>query len=125
MENLTNETFKEKIFDYTTATEWSFKGNKPVIIDFYADWCQPCKIVAPLLEELEKEYEGKIDIYKINTEEELELATIYGIKSIPSLLFIPLTEQPKMAHGALPKDVFERIIKEEFNIEKNGEETTD
>jgi len=111
MENLTKETFKEKVFDYTQNTEWSFNGQKPAVIDFYADWCQPCKTLTPIVEELSKEYED-IDFYKINTEEESELAAVFGIRSIPSLLFIPLNNQPQMAVGALPKETFIRAINE-------------
>jgi len=112
MEHLTNETFIEKIFDYENEKEWKFKGDKPVIIDFYADWCGPCKMVAPILDELSNEYEGKVDIYKIDTEAQHELASAFGIKSIPSILFIPMDEQPQMAMGALPKNAFEETIKE-------------
>ena len=109
MENLTVETFKEKVFDYTQGEEWSFKGTKPAIIDFYADWCQPCKMVAPILEELDVEYEN-VDIYKVNTEEQPELAATFGIQSIPAILFIPLGGQPQMAMGALPKETFKLAI---------------
>ena len=112
MEHLTKETFIEKIFDYENEKEWKFKGDKPVIIDFYADWCGPCKMVAPILDELSNEYEGKVDIYKIDTEAQHELASAFGIKSIPSILFIPMDEQPQMAMGALPKNAFEETIKE-------------
>lgn len=116
MENLTVETFKEKVFDYTQNTEWSFKGEKPAIIDFYADWCQPCKMVAPILEELDAEYPS-IDFYKINTEEQNELAATFGIRSIPSILFIPVGGQPQMAMGAFPKETFKKAIKDIFGIE--------
>lgn len=109
MENLTFETFKEKVFDFESNKDWNFVGEKPAIIDFYADWCQPCKTVAPILEELDNEYED-IDIYKINTEEQQELAAIFGIRSIPSILFIPLEGQPQMAMGALPKENFKQAI---------------
>lgn len=111
MENLTVETFKEKVFDYTNGDEWEFKGTKPAIIDFYADWCQPCKMVAPILEELSNEYEN-VDFYKVNTEEQVELAAVFGIRSIPSILFIPLEGQPQMAMGALPKETFKKAIAE-------------
>ena len=111
MENLTTDSFKEKVFDYTQGQEWSFKGEKPAIIDFYADWCNPCKMVAPILEELDAERED-IDFYKVNTEEQPELAGAFGIQSIPSILFIPLGRQPQMAMGALPKATFEQAIAE-------------
>ena len=98
--------------------EWKFLGDKPAIIDFYADWCGPCKMVAPIMDELSKEYEGKVDIYKIDTEAEQELAAMFQIRSIPSVLFIPIAEQPRMAVGALPKNGYEQAISEIFNITK-------
>lgn len=116
MENLNKHTFIEKVFDFETETEWKFKGENPCIIDFYADWCGPCKMVAPVLEELSTEYAGKVDIYKINTEDQQELAAMFGIRSIPSVLFVPLNEQPKMSVGALPKESFKQAISEIFNI---------
>ena len=83
MEHLNAESFKKKVFNYETNKEWNFEGEKPCIIDFYADWCAPCKMVAPVLEELSNEYKGKIDIFKVDTEEEQELAAVFGIRSIP------------------------------------------
>ena len=109
---LTNNTFKEKVFNYEVNKEWKYAGDKPCIIDFYADWCGPCKKVAPILEELAKEYDGEIIIYKVDTEKQKELAGAFGIRSIPSLLFIPVTGQPQMSQGALPKEQFEKIINE-------------
>ena len=116
MEHLTRETFKEKIFDFETQKEWNFKGELPAVIDFYADWCGPCKMVAPVLEELSKEYEGKVNIYKVNTENEQELASAFGITSIPSILFIPKDEQPQMAAGAMPKQNFVEIFKSVLKV---------
>ncbi|TVQ07705.1 MAG: thioredoxin [Bacteroidetes bacterium] len=116
MENLTKETFKSKVFDFETNKEWKFEGDKPCIIDFYADWCGPCKVVAPVLEELSKEYEGKVDIYKVDTEVERELSQIFGIRSIPSILFVPKDAQPQMAAGALPKASFEKAIEEVLGV---------
>lgn len=110
MEHLTLETFKQKIFNWEENSDWTYKGERPAIIDFYADWCGPCKMVGPVLEELSREYAGKVDIYKVNTEEEQALAGFFQIRSIPSLLFIPLTGKPSMAMGALPKKQFEDII---------------
>lgn len=110
MENLTNQTFKEKVFNYELNQEWKFQGELPCIIDFYADWCQPCKMVAPVLEELSKEYVGKVNIYKVDTEVEQELASVFGIRSIPSILFCPKQGQPQMASGAMPKDAFRQAI---------------
>lgn len=112
MEHLTKETFKEKIFNFEANKEWKFEGDLPCIIDFYADWCGPCKMVAPVLEELSKEYNGKVNIYKVNTEEQQELSTVFGIKSIPSILFVPKDGQPQMAMGALPKEAFVQAIDE-------------
>ncbi len=110
MEHLTKQTFLEKVFNYEANKEWKFEGKLPCIIDFYADWCQPCKIVAPILEELSGEYDGKIDIYKVNTEQEVELASAFGIRSIPSMLFCPAEGQPQMAVGALPKETLVQAI---------------
>jgi thioredoxin len=116
LEHLTNETFKEKIFNYETNKEWKFEGEIPAIIDFYADWCGPCKTIAPILEELKDEYGDKLDIYKVNTEEQRELSSVFGIQSIPSLLFIPKEGQPQMAMGALPKETFKQAIAEVLSV---------
>ena len=118
VQHLTNETFKEKVFNYTDSKEWKFEGDKPAVIDFYADWCGPCKVVAPLLDELAAEFDGKIDIYKVDTETERELAGAFGIQSIPSILFIPQNGQPQMAQGALPKDTFIKAFKDVLKVEK-------
>ena len=116
VEHLTVETFKEKIFDFETKKEWNYEGERPVLIDFYANWCNPCKMVAPILEELKDEYDGKIDIYKVDTEDQTQLSQIFKIQSIPSLLFIPLEGMPQMAKGALPKEGFVDLFKQIFNI---------
>jgi thioredoxin 1 len=116
LEHLTIETFKKKIFNYETNKEWKFEGETPAIIDFYADWCGPCKIVAPILEELKEEYGDKLDIFKVNTEEQRELSSVFGIQSIPSLLFIPKEGQPQMAMGALPKETFRQAISEVLSV---------
>ncbi len=112
MENLTKEVFKEKVFDFENNKEWKFEGERPCIIDFYADWCAPCRALTPVLEELSQEYEGKVDIYKIDTEVEQELAGMFGIRSIPSILFVPKDGQPQMATGALPKDALVKAIED-------------
>lgn len=112
MEHLTKETFLTKVFDFEKNKDWKFEGELPCVIDFYADWCQPCKMVAPILEELSKEYDGKINIYKVDTEDQQELAGAFGIKSIPSLLFCPKDGQPQMAQGALPKETLVSAIKD-------------
>jgi thioredoxin 1 len=117
-EHLTKETFISKVFNYEINKEWKFEGNLPCLIDFYADWCGPCKMVAPVLEELAEEFEGKLDIYKIDTEQETELASVFGIRSIPSLLFVPKEGQPQMAMGALPKDALVKACKDILGVEK-------
>lgn len=109
-EHLTKDIFLKNVFNYETNQDWKYEGTLPAIIDFYADWCSPCKMVAPILEELSDEYKDKIKIYKVNTEEEQELAAAFGIRSIPSLLFIPLDGKPQMAQGALPKSSFKEVI---------------
>ena len=116
LEHLTDETFKEKVFNYEASKEWKFEGEIPAIIDFYADWCAPCKTIAPILEELQAEYGEKLNIYKVNTEEQKELAGVFGIQSIPSLLFIPKEGQPQMAMGALPKETFKQAISEVLSV---------
>ncbi len=120
LEHLTKETFLSKVFNYEINKEWKFEGNKPCVIDFYADWCGPCKMVAPVLEELAKDFEGKLDIYKVNTEEEQELASFFGIRSIPSILFVPATGQPQMAMGALPKETFIKAFKDVLGVDKQN-----
>ncbi len=114
---LNKESFKEKIFNYEENQDWKFEGELPCIIDFYADWCAPCKMIAPIMEELSKEYEGKINFYKLNVDEEQEVASLFGIQSIPSILFIPLKEQPQMAVGAIPKESFRQAIKDVLKVE--------
>lgn len=117
LEHLSKETFKEKVFNFEVNKDWKFEGDLPCMIDFYADWCGPCKTVAPVLEELQEEYAGKINIYKVDTEAEKELATMFGIQSIPSLLFVPTEGQPQMAMGALPKDTFKTAIKDVLKVD--------
>ncbi|WP_334056295.1 thioredoxin [Polaribacter sp. P097] len=117
-ENLTKETFLEKVFNFKENKEWKFEGKRPALIDFYADWCGPCKMLAPILEELSEEYGDKIDIYKIDTEAEQELSAAFGIRSIPSMLFCPTEGEPQMANGALPKADLERVISEVLKVEK-------
>lgn len=111
--HLTKADFLKKVANYEqNPNEWKYLGDKPALIDFYASWCGPCKMIAPVLEELAKEYSGKIYIYKVNTEEEQELAAAFGIRSIPSLLFIPMNGKPQMAQGALPKAQLKEAIDE-------------
>ncbi len=111
---LTKDKFIKEIFDYENNKEWKFEGELPAVIDFYADWCQPCKMVAPIIEELSTEYEGKVNFFKVDTEAQQELAGAFGIQSIPSLLFIPVDGKPQMAAGALPKESFIDVIEKEL-----------
>lgn len=120
-ENLTKEDFLEKVFNFEENEEWNYKGDTPAIIDFWADWCAPCKAVAPVLEELSEEYGDNLKVYKVNTEQEQELAAAFGIRSIPSLLFIPKDGQPQMATGALPKETFVKAINDVLGVEPVNE----
>jgi thioredoxin len=117
-EHLTAQTFKIKVMDYEkNPQQWVFEGDKPAIVDFYADWCRPCRMIGPILEELAVEYDGKIDVYKINTDEQRELASVFGIESLPTVLFIPMQGKPSMQKGALPKESYKQII-DEFMLKK-------
>ena len=109
---LTNETFKQKVFNYEVNKEWKYAGNKPAIIDFYADWCGPCRQVSPIIEELAKEYNGKIIVYKVDTEKEKLLSQNLGIQSLPTILLIPAQGDPQAIMGALPKDELKKAIQE-------------
>lgn len=113
-EQLTKETFLTKVFNYEKNQDWKYEGELPAVIDFWAPWCGPCKMVGPILEELSEEYKGKINVYKVNTDEEQELGSVFGIRSIPSLLFVPKEGQPKMAVGALPKESLKQAIDKEL-----------
>ncbi len=115
-EQLTKETFLSKVFDYEKSQDWKFSGELPAIIDFWAPWCGPCRMVGPVLEELSEEYKGKVNIYKVNTDEEQELGSVFGIRSIPSILFVPMEGQPKMAVGALPKESIKQAIENELLV---------
>jgi len=119
VEFLTEETFKEKVFNFEANKDWKFEGELPCLIDFYADWCGPCKMVAPILEDLQKDYDGKINIYKIDTEAERNLAGMFGIQSIPSLLFVPVDGQPQMAVGAMSKEQFKGAIADVLKVTVN------
>lgn len=111
VKHLTKKEFMEKVYNYEkNPDKWVYEGDKPAIVDFYATWCGPCKAIAPILEELAKEYAGKIVIYKIDTDKERDLAAAFGISSIPTLLFIPSNGDPQIAQGALPKESLKRAI---------------
>jgi thioredoxin len=112
-ELLTAQTFKLKVMDYEKNTEqWVFEGDKPAIVDFYADWCRPCRMIAPIMEELSVEYKGKVDIYKVDTEAQRELAAVFGIQSLPTVLFIPKDGKPSMQKGAMTKEAYKQVIDE-------------
>jgi thioredoxin 1 len=117
VEPLTKNSFLQKVFNYEQNQEWKYEGKLPCIIDFYADWCRPCKMVEPILKELAQEYQGKINIYRVDTQAQQELAAVFGIQSIPSILFVPLNDKPQMAVGALPKKTLEKAIKEVLKVE--------
>ena len=116
MQNLTADTFKTKVFDFEQGKDWKFAGDKPCIIDFYADWCGPCKMLSPILGELADKYAGKLDVYKVNTDEEQKLSALFGIQSIPTLLFVPLSGKPQLAQGALPKQNLEQVITDVLGV---------
>ena len=111
---MTTADFKQKVFDYEKHADWKYQGELPAIIDFYADWCGPCRMVAPILEELSEEYKDRLVIYKVDTEVEQELSAVFGIQSIPTLLFIDHTGEPMMQPGAFPKAVFKKVIEEKL-----------
>lgn len=119
---MTTQDFKDKVFDYVKIKDWKYQGTLPAIIDFYADWCGPCKMIAPILEDLSKEYEGKIIIYKVDTDVEQELSAVFGIQSIPTMLFIGADGEPMMQPGALPKHVLKQIIEEKLLVAIKEEE---
>ncbi len=111
-EVLTKEKFLTKVFDYENNQEWKFNGELPAVVDFWAPWCGPCKFLSPIIDELSEELKGQVNFYKVNTDEEQELAGAFGIRSIPSLLFIPIEGKPMMAAGALPKNELVKVINE-------------
>ena len=113
---MTDESFKKLIFNYENYKEWKFEGSRPVIIDFYADWCAPCRQLSPLVEEIAKEYSGKIDVYKVDTEKEKTLSQNLGISGLPTLLFIPAEGKPQITMGALPKESLVKAINEILNV---------
>ena len=109
---MTNEMFKQKVFNYEQNKQWKYEGNLPVIIDFYASWCGPCRQLSPRIEEIAKKYAGKIVVYKVDTDAEKTLAQNMGIQSLPTILFVPLKGQPRAAMGALPLETLEKAVHE-------------
>ena len=119
---MTTQDFKDKVFNYDIEKDWKYQGSLPAIIDFYADWCGPCKMVAPVLEELAEEYNDRLIIYKVDTDAEQELSAVFGIRSIPTLLFIDAKGEPVLQPGALPKHVLKKVIEEKLLISQEKEE---
>lgn len=109
---LTTDQFRQRVFDYKNNKDWKFLGDKPCIIDFYTTWCGPCKRLAPIMEELSQQYCGEIVFYKVDTERERELAYVFGINSIPQVLYVPMTGNPALLKGLYPKENIERIIEQ-------------
>jgi thioredoxin len=124
MEKLDKNAFIEKVFDFEKEKEWKYRGTLPAIVDFYADWCGPCKMVTPILEKLSADYAGKLNVYKVDTDKEQELAGAFGIQSIPSLLFIPAAGQPQMARGALDRQGFDKVLADVLGVKKDEAKTT-
>jgi len=125
VKNVTTDYFNKNVYDIKQehseeSGELKFLGKKPVLIDFYATWCGPCRALEPILEELDTEYDGKIDIYKVNTEDEQELAGAFGVMSLPTLLFIPMSDKPSISPGAPSKDYLKELIDEKL-LGKNDE----
>ncbi|MBR8537364.1 thioredoxin [Carboxylicivirga sediminis] len=112
------QSFKEKVFDYENNTEWKYEGEVPAILDFYADWCGPCKMLSPVLNNIQKEYDGKIQIYKINTDQQRELSATFGIRSLPTIVFVPLKGEPQAAMGYRSQNDLETMISEILQVEK-------
>jgi thioredoxin 1 len=116
-EHLNKDEFISKVFDYEKNKEWNYAGDLPAIVDFYAEWCGPCKMLSPVLEDLSKEFDGKLRVYKIDTDKEPEVSGVFGIQSVPTLLFIPSKGDPTMAMGALPKPELKKAIREVLGVE--------
>lgn len=113
---LNTELFKKQVFNYEKSKEWKYEGDKPAIIDFYADWCAPCRQLSPIIEELAKEYDGKIVVYKVDTEAETELTRNLGISGLPTLLFIPSEGKPSVSMGFVPKETLKKAINDILKV---------
>ncbi|MCW3807195.1 thioredoxin [Plebeiibacterium marinum] len=115
---LSKQSFKHHIYDFDANKEWKYEGKIPAILDFYADWCGPCRMLAPVLDDLQKEYKGKLQVFKINTDNEKELAAMFGIRSLPTIVFIPVNGEPKAVMGFRPKEDMEKMISEVLQVTK-------
>ncbi len=116
IQHITAEEFQKEIFDYKNKVEWEFNGETPILVDFYASWCGPCRKLAPILKELQKEYGDKIKIYKVNTDKERELSGVFGVQRLPTLIFIPKKGQPTKAEGLMDKKTLKQAFNELFGI---------
>ena len=116
--HLNKESFKDLVFDYENNKEWKYNGQVPAILDFYADWCGPCRQVAPILTQMQEEYKGSIQVFKVDTDVEKELASIFGIRSLPTIVFIPVNGEPQAALGARPKAELEKMVTEILKVTK-------
>ncbi len=119
-EHLTYDDFLKKVWNFeANPQEWIYEGDVPCVIDFYATWCGPCKRVAPIMEDLAKEYDGKLKVYKIDVDQEKQLASVFRVRSIPSVLFVPKKGKPQMQTGAMPRDAYFKVVKEQLLGEKS------
>ena len=110
--HLTKADFLTKVHNYEVSDTWKYLGDKPAILDFYAPWCGPCKMLSPILDQIAEEYDGQIYVYKVNVDEEEELSSIFDIQTVPSVFFIPVNGNPQVARGALPKNTIKEAIQE-------------
>lgn len=115
---LNEATFKKEVFDYSTQKQWKYQGEVPAILDFYADWCGPCKMIAPILETMQKEYDGKIQVYKVNTDKQKALAATFGIQSLPTIVFIPMEGEPQAVMGFRPQADLEKMVSDVLKVQK-------
>ncbi len=116
VEFINSEQFREKIFDYSKGEQWDFQGDTPIILNLTASWCGPCRMFAPVLEQISEEYEGKIKVYKIDTDSSPEIPALFGTKGVPATFFIQKGEEPALAMGALPLDSMKKAIEGQFKI---------
>jgi thioredoxin len=115
---LDKAAFIDQVFDFENNAQWAYKGQKPAIIDFYADWCGPCKMLSPVLAELQEDYNGNLQVYKVDTDRSKELAAAFGIRSLPTIVFVPLSGEPRAVLGFVPKEELEKMIQEHLKISK-------